>query len=284
MQIRNKIFIPFLQALPCSFRGKNRLARLLLKRAMEECEIPSRSGRIVVPNLAEPVAWDLAMDGCYEPGLCSFIKRHLENGQICLDIGANIGAISRALAEKVGPQGRVYACEPSPRIFTYLKKNTQGYPQIACRETALSSQRGKTIFYQAPESKFGMGTLSALEGWEPTEVSTTTLDGFCQEERIPRIDFIKIDVEGHEAEVFEGAREILSKNREVIVVFEYSDWAENNAYGKSGRSPRVLAELGFDLASLEKEGNLRPLGAELPRTGMWNLVACRDLKKRFFRP
>lgn len=278
--MRNKVLIPFFQKLPCAFRGKGRLARLLLERTFEEREIPTQFGKITVPNLVEPVAWDLAVDGCYEPDLCQFIEQQVKAGQTCLDIGANIGAISLALAEKVGPQGRVYAFEPSPRIFPFLKKNTLKHPQIESLETALSSKKGTTVFYQAPEHKFGMGTLSALEGWVPAEVKTETLDGFCQAAVLGRVDFIKIDVEGHEADVFRGGRETLSKNHQVIIVFEFSDWAEKNAYGQCGESPRLLAEMGFELAALEKGGEVRPLGGNLPKKGTWNLVACRDLSRR----
>lgn len=280
---RNKILIPFLQALPCAFRGKGRLARLLLERTGEEREIPTKFGKMTVPNLVEPVSWDLAVNGCYEPDLCQFIEQQVKAGQTCLDIGANIGAISLALAKQVGHQGRVYAFEPSPRIFPYLKKNTLKHPQIKSLETALSSKKGKAVFYQAPEHKFGMGTLSALEGWVPAEVKTDTLDGFCQAAGMGRVDFIKIDVEGHEADVFRGARETLLKNHQIIIVLEFSDWAENNAYGKSGESPRVLAEMGFELAALGKGGEVRPLGGNLPKMGTWNLVACRDLSSRLLR-
>ena len=278
--MRNKVLIPFFQKLPCAFRGKGRLARLLLKRTSEEREIPTQFGKMTVPNLVEPVAWDLAVNGCYETDLCQFIEQQVKAGQTCLDIGANIGAISLALAKQVGHQGRVYAFEPSPRIFPYLKKNTLKHPQIKSLETALSSKKGKTVFYQAPEHKFGMGTLSALEGWVPAEVKTDTLDGFCQAAGIGRVDFIKIDVEGHEADVFRGARETLSRNHQIIIVFEFSDWAENNAYGQCGESPRLLAEMGFELAALEKGGEVRPLGSDLPQEGTWNLVACRGLKDR----
>ena len=282
--MRNKVLIPFFQKLPCAFLGKSRLARLFLERTSEEREIPTQFGKITVPNLVEPVAWDLAVNGCYEPDLCQFIEQQVKAGQTCLDIGANIGAISLALAKQVGHQGRVYAFEPSPRIFPYLKKNSLKHPQIKSLETALSSKKGTTVFYQAPEHKFGMGTLSALEGWVPTEVKIDTLDGFCQAAGMGRVDFIKIDTEGHEVDVFRGGRETLSKNHQVIIVFEFSDWAEKNAYGKCGESPRLLAEMGFDLASLEKGGRLRALGTDLPITGTWNLVACRGLSRRFLRP
>ena len=284
MTMKNKVLIPFFQKLPCAFRGKGRLARVLLKRVVAPCEIPTQFGKMTVPNLVEPVGWDLAVNGCYEPDLCQFIEQQVKAGQTCLDIGANIGAISLALAKQVGHQGRVYAFEPSPRIFPYLKKNTLKHPQIKSLETALSSEKGETVFYQAPEHKFGMGTLSALEGWVPTKVKTDTLDEFCQTAGIGRVDFIKIDVEGHEADAFRGGRETLSKNHQIIIVFEFSDWAENNAFGKSGESPRLLAEMGFQLAALEKGGKIRPLGDNLPKIGTWNLVACRDLSRRFLRP
>ena len=281
MQIQNKIFIPFLQALPCSFRGKNRLARLLLTRTTEECAIPTATGRMVVPNLVEPVAWDLARDGCYEPELCRFIRQNVRPGDVCLDIGANIGAISRVMAERVGPTGRVHALEPSPQVLQYLQRNTQPFPHITSHGLAVSAQSGKKEFYQAPETKFGMGTLSALPGWRATEVAVTTLDEFWQKTGAPTIRLIKIDVEGHELEVFQGGREALLNNPEVVVVFEFSDWAEENAYGSSGHSPRFLAEMGFAMGSLGKGGGLRDLQGGLPKQGTWNLVACRNLRQRF---
>lgn len=277
----NDIFIPFLQALPISFRGKKRLARLLLKKTNEECEIPTRYGRMTVPNLIEPIAWDLAIDGCYEPDLCRFIKAKISPGDVCLDIGANIGAISRIMAEKVSPTGKVYSFEPSPKIFEYLIRNTRDLEQNSCHELAVSALSGEKVFYQAPENKFGMGTLSALPGWRSTNVAVTTLDEYWQQINSPTISLIKVDVEGHELEVFQGGRQTLLKNEQIFVVFEYSDWAEKNAYGKIGESPQFLAGLGFQIGSLEKNGRLRQLKDNLPKAGTWNLVACRNMDQRF---
>jgi len=284
MKKMNDIFIPFLQALPISFRGKKRLARLLLKKTNEECEIPTRYGRMTVPNLIEPIAWDLAIDGCYEPDLCRFIKAKISPGDVCLDIGANIGAISRIMAEKVSPTGKVYSFEPSPKIFEYLIRNTRDLEQNSCHELAVSALSGEKVFYQAPENKFGMGTLSALPGWRATKVAVTSLDEFWQQINTPKISFIKVDVEGHELEVFQGGRQALLKNEQILVVFEYSDWAERNAYGKIGESPRFLAGLGFQLGNLEKNGRVRPLKDDLPKAGSWNLVACQNLEQRLNRP
>jgi len=281
MKIRNKVFIPFLQALPCAFRGKNRLAKILLAKDSEKCEIPTRFGGIVVPNLVEPVAWDLARDGCYEPGLCRFIGQQVKTGNVCLDIGANIGAISREIAEQVGSTGRVHAFEPSPKIFQYLRKNTQCFTQITCHELALGRQTEKKIFYQAPDKKFGMGTFSPLPGWRATDVTVSTLDEFWEKIETPEIRFIKADVEGHELGVFQGGRETLLRNERVIIVFEFSDWAEKNAYGEAGESPRFLADLGFQLGSLDEKGRLHQLKSDLPKTGTWNLVACRNMEQRF---
>ncbi len=155
-------------------------------------------------------------------------KELVKEAHIIFDIGSNIGYYS-LLGAKINPQAKVYAFEPMPAAFKYLKINiknnnlTSIYPQ----NVALSNAEGKALFFAVKSKKFmdiedhlnGDGTINEnnnLNSSHQFEVSTITLDSFCRSHNIEKIDVIKIDTEASEHLVFEGAMNMLKKARPVI--------------------------------------------------------------------
>jgi len=122
-------------------------------------------------------------------------------GDVVFDIGAYVGDTALWFSKAVGPQGKVYAFEPEPSNFNKLKANleqnkvTNVIPlQLAVSETEgemqVSSAAGSSVITQA-----GTGL----------SVKVTTIDKFVEANKLPRVDFIKMDVEGHELKVLAGA-------------------------------------------------------------------------------
>jgi FkbM family methyltransferase len=154
-------------------------------------------------------------------------------GDVCLDIGAEYGLYTLALAACCGPNGRVHGIEPQPDAFRVLRT---GVNLLADRRTirlhrhALADrpQRGwmsvprrgglpvhGRAFLTDGATEPGPNAIEfRVARWLPVEV--TTLDTFCAQQKIDRLDFIKADVEGAEIKVLRGGMDTLTKHRPIL--------------------------------------------------------------------
>jgi len=239
-----------LRLLPASLPGKSRLARIFIDHlaADGEAEIEALGFRFVVPSLQEPISSSLLANGTYEPLLCEALAKVLKPDGVFFDVGANVGYFSLLAAHRLVPAGRVAAFEASPRIFSCLERNAQRQPRqgLTLFHAAVSERSGDEMsFFDAPETKFGMGSLANRFGSSAAVVKSLSLDDAAEQMGLARVDAIKVDVEGFELGVFRGARRLLSMNPAPIVFFEFNDWAESNASSTPGDAQRFLQEQGY---------------------------------------
>lgn len=162
----------------------------------------------------------------FEPETTHLILDTVRAGETVLDIGANRGYMSVLAGLRVGPTGRVFCFEPNPTIYSGLQEHLRlnaltGY--VEASKLALSNCRSSdaTFFVSTLETNSGLSSLTPvpelLENKSLTRqntivVETITLDEWLKQKSIVQpIDFVKIDVEGAEMLVLEGASETLSK-------------------------------------------------------------------------
>ncbi len=150
-------------------------------------------------------------DNPHERGEIKFLGSIVEEGMNVINIGANIGITTVAVAKKIGRRGKLYSFEPLPQYFDTLNKNISSnrLENVEAYELAVTDQVGRAPFYQK-------GLSSGIvfeEGAKRFEVSTTTIDRFLIGEKIERIDLINMDCEGSELLVLKGAKETLRKNK-----------------------------------------------------------------------
>lgn len=151
----------------------------------------------------------------------------LAPGDACFDIGANIGWYTLYAADIVGNEGLVVAVEPDPANATLLRKNLHenAITNVDVRELALGSvANGTTQLYKSPDN-FGDHYTDArvLESTDRAHVTvpTSTIDALVEEiGRVPR--FIKIDVQGAEADVLRGAAAILQSDEKPVLLVEFA--------------------------------------------------------------
>ena len=150
-------------------------------------------------------------DNPHERGEVKFLESIAEEGMNVIDIGANIGISSVAIARKIGERGKLYSFEPLPQYFDVLKKNisSNGLENVEVYELAVTDQVGRAPFYQKDLSS----GIVFEEGAKKCEVPTTTIDRFLSEQNTERIDLINMDCEGSELLVLKGAKETLQKNK-----------------------------------------------------------------------
>ncbi|MCB9654447.1 MAG: FkbM family methyltransferase [Deltaproteobacteria bacterium] len=150
-------------------------------------------------------------------------------GKVAYDIGANIGMHSVKLGEKVGPSGRVIAFEPDP-IAAEKLRDVIGLNQLShvdVHQVALGRETGRLSLLVPDSTRVHMSaTLSpSLKAQAAPEhvkrsvmVEVVRLDDYVRERALPAPDFLKIDVEGFEVEMLEGAAETIAQSKPTIFV------------------------------------------------------------------
>ena len=157
-------------------------------------------------------------------------EEFLKPGSIIFDAGANVGIFSMHAAA-LDAQNKIYAFEPVRRTHDILKQNTASYQNVLPFQKALGNSAGKTFI----RTSHLYSSASRIEDekidaeWLPTkerfddheEIEMTTIDSVMKEQNISRLDFLKIDTEGYERAVLEGAKETIRTYMPVIALSAY---------------------------------------------------------------
>lgn len=157
-----------------------------------------------------------------------FVRRMLRPGMRAIDVGANHGVYTLAMARAVGAQGQVWAFEPTPATGNLLQRSLDlgGCSQVRLLRTALSDRSGTARFNVGRQSELN-AIAEAGGGPESIEVKVATLDGLAQELGWHGIDFIKIDAEGHDRNVILGGKSFFERESP-LVMFEITSSTEKD--------------------------------------------------------
>jgi FkbM family methyltransferase len=144
---------------------------------------------------------------------------------LVFDIGANIGFYSLQLVKRTA--ARVYAFEPEPDNFRRLQRNiclNKFETRITPFNIAVSNESGNITFYKSLKGHSGWGSLAKYDDIAASEikVKAISLDDFCARHRIGEIGLLKIDVEGYEFEVLDGARHLLARQAAKYILIEFN--------------------------------------------------------------
>ncbi|MBS0363498.1 MAG: FkbM family methyltransferase [Proteobacteria bacterium] len=165
--------------------------------------------------------------------------------QIIFDVGANAGQTVAELRE-VFPTAQIYSFEPIPATFEKLKRNTIKDLRCEAINIAMGAVSGSLKMTAGPIDGQNTANVSAKPDAPTVEVSVQTVDGFCAERGIGRIDLLKIDTEGFEMSVLTGAANMLG----------------------SGKIKMVLAECEFEPNPAEPHGNFFEIYARMQQAGL----------------
>ena len=214
----------------------------------------------------------IANQGNYEAGETTFCLQHIQPGMTLFDIGANIGLYALLFAKCAGPAGQVHAFEPEPRNFRRLVTNLaiNRFENVTANEMAVYSQSQPVTLNVYPDALHALHSLGrASDAVEPESrrtVQATSLDDYCKSRGIERIDYLKIDVEGAECDVLQGASSLLARQAVGTIQFEALPQA-NDVF-------RLLQTHGFRCHPIGADGNLLP-EASATREGYANYAAVR---------
>jgi FkbM family methyltransferase len=196
-----------------------------------------------------PMEGTVWLGGTYDRQTTKFLQATLRSDDVFLDIGANCGALT-LVAASVIKTGQIYAFEAAPALQSRLAQNLTSNPELADRvhlvAIGLGEARGK-LFYQEDPGFRGNGSLfsdGALANALAVEI--ITLDEWIAVNAVPRVNVIKIDVEGMEYAVFQGAKALLERDHPLI----YFESMPNNLIGKAhtiGEMYQYLSDLGYKI-------------------------------------
>lgn len=220
-----------------------------------------------------PAAWTITLweSPDFFTGDTELLRRWLRRGDVLVDCGANVGLLTLVGAQCVGPRGRVFSIEAHPKIFGFLKANV-----------ALNSAANVTLFHAAAGEAEGAVSFSdhkaddgnhILPGGTGIAVAMRPLDALVPEGT--RVRLLKLDVEGYEKPVLEGARRLLPGVEAVYC--ESSDML----FGRYGYTCAdlfaLLQDRGFTTFRFAGEGRLFRLPQGYVSQEIENLVAVRDV-------
>ena len=202
---------------------------------------------------------DMAMDR-YEPGTTHLVERLLEPGMVVVDVGAHVGYYTLLAAKQVGPKGKVYAFEPESANYALLEENIglNGYQNIVTIKSAVSSRSGSSTLYLTALDNGRHSTYHHDLPENGSEVvKATTLDAFLEGEEWPRVDLVKMDVEGAEEDVFQGMERLLRESEDLKIVMEFNPRLLENAEVDPRLFLQMPAARGFKVYCIDdKEGLL----------------------------
>ncbi|MDL2214977.1 FkbM family methyltransferase [Dysgonomonas sp. OttesenSCG-928-M03] len=150
-----------------------------------------------------------------------------EKSIVIFDVGANSGHYSEGIAEIFGDKSIIYAFEPSLETYKVFIETTKNIKNIIPNNIGLSDKEG-TLLLHTPEQGSTIASVYkrnldhyGIDMNQNEEIKLSTVDKYCQDKNIDKIDFLKIDVEGHELSVLHGAKRMLSEKRIEHIQFEF---------------------------------------------------------------
>jgi len=214
----------------------------------------------------------------YEPHLETFVRKHLTLGMHALDIGANVGYFTMAMASIVGDAGHIHAFEPNTENCRLLLLNqaVNEFTNVTLHPFALSSENGTA--YYAPQigsnGSFMPSDQQTLMHPNCVVIPTMRLDEVIND----KVNFIKADIEGAEYLALSGGEQLIRKHKPIITI-EFSLEMTERVSGVSGKAfLEWITALGYSIRVLERTGGERSVSSVDELLSSWgNYLRIEDL-------
>lgn len=226
---------------------------MIHKTCIKQLIAETREGLFAFDIFDTVVGWTIATEGIWEEIETSFIKTIVKEGDVVVDVGANLGWYTIVMANLVGQSGSVFAFEPAPNNYEILLKNiniNNVNNQVKTYQTALLDSKS-TVDFELSRENFGdhrvrfnhsHSEFNKPEKYAESSRKVISIEAITMNEALgdvvenQRIKLIKIDCQGSEISILRGAEKIL-QNTEYLIV-EY--W------------PYGIGRTGFEIGEFEE--------------------------------
>ncbi len=194
----------------------------------------------------------------YEIHSIEKVKEMIRKGDNIIDVGASLGVFTLVFAKLTGAKGKVFAFEPDKDNFNLLKKTMKfnGFQnRVICENTAILNKKGIDKLYISADA--GSHVLYDENcGKETREVNTISLDEYFKDFK-GEINFIKVDADGSEGRILEGAKELISKNNNIKLLIEFAPTRLIPTFGNPKIFIKKIKAMGFKIRCInELTGNI----------------------------
>lgn len=217
---------------------RREIARKLVPRDGSDFEI-ELSGKPYKGKLDNYIEWLVYVRGDYfEFSYLNLIKSLLDGGT-ALDIGGNVGNHTHAFAAHFD---RVHSFEPFAKVAERLVEKASHFENATVHQIALSNENGELSFETPETENWGTGKISESGS---IKVPVKIGDDFLVEENVGPVNFVKIDVEGHEISVIEGLQKTIHTDRPVVMFEVPRAWLKNGGEGLGALTPLFPEDYEF---------------------------------------
>lgn len=225
---------------------------------------------------SEGISRVLYQVGMRERVFMSIIFSEINEGDVCIDLGSNIGFTTLFMCERAGSQGLVYAIEPDPWNYDLLSKNINrnNFSETTeLHQIAISDVKGEIDFWQSDKTNLS-SVQKTKYSRNSVRVQCDSLNTFLENKRYP--NFIKMDIEGHEVKVFEGGLDYFTNNpgkTKILLEVHPHFYNEENdfenilkEYFKIGFTPKYTVSTPIARPIKFRDAGYEPM-AEIPTDG-----------------
>lgn len=176
------------------------------------------------------------------------MRNMISPAMIVVDIGANIGIYTRMFSALAGASGHVHAFEPAPANFQKLEATVNGLSNVSLRHAAVGAESGTIKLYVSNELNVDHRTFDSGDGRASIDVPLVKLDDYFSPGQ--QVDFIKIDVQGYELSVLQGAERVLRENQDIRIFMEFWPYGLLKASVDPSELTKFLKALNFEFHNI----------------------------------
>ena len=236
--IHKRLFKPF-----NLFGGVNRIVK-------------TKNGIIMSLHIDDFIQEHLYFLGEYEMAELKSIEQFLSEDSVFIDIGANIGLFSLHATKFVSKNGQIISFEPFPRNFNSLTTNIKlnHFSNVQLEQIAIGEVEGSiTLHYDEKEKNLGMVSTTPFGKSIKEEVKMTSLDSYLNQNPKPKVDLIKIDIEGFEYPALLGMKDTLTTFYPTLLIEILNDDKQLN---QNKKCEELLKTLGYNKYFIDDYGSL----------------------------